>query len=198
MQNTADSIAPDSEARELVAALQAERKRRASARRPLPGWARISLRVMPWVLLTATLLNLAIGVLAIVAPLARIAIGPAATDWIYRTYSLICPQRPSHTTFVAGEPMAMEQRMVAMYVGFGIAGLVYALLPHLRRPCPSWLAMLGILPALIDVALSTAGIRPSTMDSRLWTGALASLAVVWWAYPRFEAMLRRTRAHTRS
>jgi len=174
--------------------LLAERAGARPIRKPLPGWARTAMRMMPWVLISATLINLALGVLAVVAPLLRLSFGLSATDWIYNAYSLICPQRPSHTTFIAGQPMAMEQRMVAMYLAFGIAGLLYVRWSPLRRPLPTALALLGIAPALLDVVLSTAGIRPSTTDSRLWTGALAAIAIVWWAYPRFDAMLHFTRS----
>ena len=184
----------DAQSREVVARVIAERARSRTVRKPLPGWARIAMRIMPWVLISVTLINLAIGLLAVVAPLLRNAFGTGATDWIYSAYSLICPQRPSHTTFVAGEPMAMEQRMVAMYLAFGIAGLLYVRWTPLRRRLPNWLVLVGVAPAVIDVSLSTAGIRPSTTDSRLWTGALASVAIVWWAYPRFEAKLRVTRS----
>jgi hypothetical protein len=91
--------------------------------------------------------------------------------------------------------MAFEQRDVAMYVAFGMAGLVYALTPWLRRPLSGWGLMLGVAPLLVDVALSTFGILPSTWFSRLWTGSLASVVVVWWSYPRFDAYLRRVQAH---
>lgn len=184
----------DADARDVVARLLAERAQTRAARKPLPGWARVALRVLPNVLLTVTLANLAMGLLAVVAPLLRSALGTDATHWIYSAFSLICPQRPSHTTFIAGEPMAMEQRMVAMYVAFGIVGLLYLCWPRLRNPLPTWAALVGLAPALVDVTLSSAGVHHSTTDSRLWTGALASLAIVWWAYPRFEAMLRLTRS----
>jgi uncharacterized membrane protein len=185
----------DEEARELVARLLSERARTHTPRKPLPGWTRVAMRVLPRLLLAVTLINLFIGLLAVVTPPLRVAFGVAATDWIYSAYSLICPQRPSHTTFIGGEPMAMEQRMVAMYLAFGVVGLLYLCWPRLRAPLPTWLTLAGLAPAAIDVALSTAGIRPSTVDSRLWTGALAALAIVWWAYPRFDAMLRQTRRH---
>jgi hypothetical protein len=48
----------------------------------------------------------------------------------------------------------------------------------------------AIAPALIDVAISTAEIRPSTDVSRLWTGTIGSLGIVFWAYPRFDALQR--------
>jgi hypothetical protein len=54
--------------------------------------------------------------------------------------------------------------------------------------------LMGVAPVMIDVLLSTAGIRPSTPLSRLWTGVLCSLAVVWWAYPRFDAAVCEVRA----
>jgi hypothetical protein len=47
---------------------------------------------------------------------------------------------------------------------------------------------------VIDVAISTAGIRHSTEISRLWTGTLASLGIVFWAYPRFDEQLRAVQA----
>lgn len=186
----------DPDAQEVLARLMAERAQPKRAQRQLPGWARVALRVLPKVLLFVSLSNLFIGALAIVAPLLRVGLGTAATNWIYSAYSLICPQRPSHTTFLAGEPMAMEQRMVAMYVAFGIAGLLYLWWPALRRVLPTWAMLLGVAPALVDVALSSAGVRPSTADSRLWTGTLASAAIVWWAYPRFDAKLRAVRTRS--
>lgn len=60
---------------------------------------------------------------------------------------------------------------------------------RMRRPLPTWLAALMIAPVLIDVALSTAGILPSTGFSRLWTGTLSAVAIVWWSYPRFARQL---------
>jgi len=84
---------------------------------------------------------------------------------------------------------------VAMYIAFGLAGLVYALTPWLRRPLPGRWLLLGVAPLLIDVTISTLGILPSTWFSRLWTGSLASFVIVWWSYPRFDAYLRKVRAH---
>ena len=155
------------------------------------------MRAMPKVLAIVTMVNGLIGLLAIVTPWLRMLLGARVTDPIYTAYSFICPQRPSHTWFIDGAPMAMEQRMVAMYVAFGIGGLHYLGLARLRRPISDWLMVAGIFPALIDVAISTAGIRHSTAGSRLWTGTLAALAIVWWAYPRFEAQLRQAQAHFR-
>jgi uncharacterized membrane protein len=177
---------------EVVAALLAERRSR--QRRALPRWTRLAMRALPRVLSIATLGNGLIGLVAVLAPLLRSAFGNAATAPLYAAYSAICPQRPSHTSFIAGQPMAMEQRMVAMYLAFGIAGLLYTCWPLLRRPLATGWLLLGIAPALVDVAVSSAGLRHSTAGSRWMTGAVASVVIVWWAYPRFDALLRRTQA----
>jgi len=177
---------------EQAYAHQRERHRR----QPLPRWVRLSLRALPRVLAFVSIANGCIGLLAVFAPLLRRALGQAATAPIYTAYSFICPQRPSHTWFLAGEPMAMEQRMVAMYLAFGLAGTLYAIWSRRTIPFPALpteIALLAIAPVLIDVTISTLGILPSTGFSRLWTGALSAVAIVWWSYPRFDAELRSVR-----
>lgn len=151
------------------------------------------MRALPKVLAIVTVANGLIGLLAIVAPWLRMAFGETATGPLYAAYSFICPQRDSHTWFIGDVPMAMEQRMVAMYVAFGVAGAAYLLWERVRRPLPTWAALLAIAPALVDVAISTMEIRPSTDISRLWTGTLGSLGIVFWMYPRFDEQLRIVR-----
>ncbi|MDQ3549756.1 MAG: DUF2085 domain-containing protein [Chloroflexota bacterium] len=182
----------DEQLAELIVsrAYAGERQRR---RAPLPRWLGPAMRALPKVLAIVTVANGLIGLLAIVAPWLRMAFGEAAVRPLYTAYSFICPQRDSHTWFIGDTPMAMEQRMVAMYVAFGVAGAAYLLWERVRRPLPVWAALLAIAPALIDVAISTLGIRPSTEVSRLWTGTLGSLGIVFWAYPRFDAQLRVVR-----
>jgi uncharacterized membrane protein len=162
----------------------------------LPRWARLSLRALPRVLAIVSIANGLIGLLAVVTPFLRHLLGDATTAPIYAAYAFICPQRPSHTWFIGGEPMAMEQRMVAMYLAFGVAGAIYALWQRGGRRfplLPTWLAVVAIAPVFIDVALSTVELRPSTGFSRLWTGTLSAVAIVWWAYPRFDRELTSVR-----
>lgn len=163
-----------------------ERLRR---REPLPRWLGPTMRALPKLLAIVTVANGFIGLLAIVAPWLRMLFGTAATQPLYVAYSFICPQRDSHTWFIGDVPMAMEQRMVAMYVAFGVAGAAYLLWERVRRPLPTWAALLAIAPALIDVGISTIELRPSTEISRLWTGTIGSLGIVFWVYPRFDEQL---------
>lgn len=161
----------------------------------LPGWLPLAMRLLPWTLLAATAINGLIGIVAMLTPLLAAGVGSGLAEPIYTAYSFICPQRPSHTFFLAGHPMAFEQRDLSMHLGFALAGLLYLRVDALRRPLPHWLLAAGVAPMLIDVALSTLGWLPATAFSRTWTGALASLAIVWWAYPRFDAMLARAQVH---
>jgi uncharacterized membrane protein len=180
---------------ELRRLIEAERTRRQAQRKPLPGWLPAAMKTLPWILLSVTLLNLFIVSLAMVTPYLGMWFGTAVTDPIYAAYSLICPQRPSHTFFIGGHAMAFEQRDVSVHAGLALAGLLYLFWNRIRQPLPTWMAVLMVMPMLVDVAISTAGILPSTWVSRLWTGGLAGIAVIWWSYPRFDAYLRKVQVH---
>ena len=161
----------------------------------LPVWLPVALALLPHVLITVTIVNGLIGVVAILTPLLAASSWTGLAGGIYHVYSFVCPQRPDHTFFLAGHPMAFEQRDLSMHLGFGAAGLMYVRLAFMRRPLPLvWLAA-GLAPMLIDVFLSTVGLLPSTALSRTWTGALASFVIVWWSYPRFDSMLHDVVRH---
>ena len=128
----------------------------------LPGWLPLAMRLLPWTLLAATAINGLIGIVAMLTPLLAAGVGSGLAEPIYTAYSFICPQRPSHTFFLAGHPMAFEQRDLSMHLGFALAGLLYLWVDALRRPLPHWLLAAGVAPMLIDVALSTLGWLPAT------------------------------------
>lgn len=188
-------ITPEQRA-ELERLLEAKRAERQAARRkPLPSWLPASMKTLPYILISVTLLNLFIGSLAVFTPYLAMWFGPAVTDPIYTAYSYICPQRPSHTFLIGGHPMAFEQRDVSVHLGLAAAGLLYLIWSRIRQPLATWVAIAMIMPMLIDVAISTVGILPSTWVSRLWTGGLAGFAVIWWSYPRFDRYLRKVQDH---
>lgn len=181
---------------ELKRLLEAEQaRRRAIVAKPLPGWLPAAMKALPYVLISVTLLNLLIAVVAVITPYLAVWFGPSVTDPIYTIYSYICPQRPSHTFHIHNHPMAFEQRDVAVHAGLALPGLLYLFWPVLRRPLPTWVACLMLAPMLIDVAISTIGWLPSTWVSRLWTGSLAGVGVIWWSYPRFDRYLRKVEGH---
>jgi hypothetical protein len=91
--------------------------------------------------------------------------------------------------------MAFEQRDLSMHLGFALAGLLYLRFDFIRRPLPLIWLIAGVAPMLIDVFVSTIGLLPATAVSRSWTGALAAFVIVWWSYPRFDAMLAHVQGH---
>lgn len=187
-----EKSSPDLTARAQIEQLLAERQ--ASRRRELPGWVPVAMKALPYTLIAATVINGFIGMLAALTPFIA-AWSAGAADVIYTAYSYICPQRPSHTFFLNGHPMAFEHRDLSMHLGFAVAGVLYATGRWLRRPLPGWALALGVTPMLVDVGLSTFDILPATWFSRTWTGALASFAIVWWVYPRFEGYLEKVKRH---
>jgi uncharacterized membrane protein len=193
-QQSQPQITPE-QREELKRLIEAERARRQAQRKPLPGWLPAAMKTLPWILLSVTLLNLFIVSLAMATPYLGMWFGTGVTDPIYSVYSLICPQRPSHTFFIGGHAMAFEQRDVSVHAGLALTGLLYLVWSRIRQPLSTWVAVLMLMPMLIDVAISTAGILPSTWVSRLWTGGLAGIAVIWWSYPRFDAYLRKVEGH---
>lgn len=161
----------------------------------LPRWLPFALAVLPFVLISVTIINGMIGLIAIVTPLLAGGAWSGISDGIYQAYSFICPQRPDHTFFLDGHPMAFEQRDLSMHLGFAAAGLLYLRVRFLRQPLSTVWLVAGLAPMLIDVLISTIGLLPATAISRTWTGALASFVIVWWSYPRFDAMLVNVQRH---
>lgn len=161
----------------------------------LPRWLPVALALLPFVLISVTAINGLIGLIAIITPLLAAGSWSGLSDGLYHAYSFICPQRPDHTFFLSGHPMAFEQRDLSMHIGFAVAGLLYLRVRFLRRPVSTVWLVVGVAPMLIDVAISTVGLLPATAISRTWTGALASFFIVWWSYPRFDAMLVKVQDH---
>lgn len=161
----------------------------------LPRWLPVALALLPFVLIGATVINGLIVLIAMITPLLAAGSWSGVSEGIYHAYSFICPQRPDHTFFLNGHPMAFEQRDLSMHIGFAVAGLLYLRVHFLRKPVSTVWLVIGVAPMLIDVAISTVGLLPATAISRTWTGALASFFIVWWSYPRFDAMLVKVQDH---
>ncbi|MHB1417359.1 MAG: DUF2085 domain-containing protein [Chloroflexota bacterium] len=109
---------------------------------------------------------------------------------IYNAYLLLCPQRPSHSFFLWGQKVALEQRVLVIYAAMLVAGLLLSLLRTRVRALDWRLALLLGVPMLIDVLSQTVGYRDSDWLWRATTGAVFGLAVVWWAFPRIDECLR--------
>jgi uncharacterized membrane protein len=137
-------------------------------------------------LLCANLLNGLTLFGAALAPLLQARGWTALATLFYLVYRPMCPQRPDHSYFIAGNKMAFEQRETAIYVGLTLGGILFALLRRWLRPL-NWRALaLAGLPMLVDVLSQTVGLRDSDWRWRTATGVIFALAAVWWAYPHLE------------
>lgn len=137
-------------------------------------------------LLVFNALNGLVVVGAVLPPLLRVLGWTPLATLLYWSYRPICLQRPSHSFFLFGHQLALEQRMVAIFGGLLLGGLLFAPLRGHLRPLDWRLLVLLNLPMLVDGLSQTVGLRDSTWYWRTSTGLLGSLAVVWWAYPYVE------------
>lgn len=161
-----------------VAAQDLSHRIDAFARRLLAHW-----------LLVANVVTGATVAGAALTPLVRAAGWAPLATLLYLAYRPLCPQRPTHSFFIAGYKMAFEQRETALFLGLALGGLLFAPVRRRLRPLRWRLLALASVPMLVDVFSQTAGLRGSDWRWRGATGLLAALAAVWWAYPHLQREL---------
>lgn len=119
---------------------------------------------------------------AVAAPL----LASQGYDWVaqllYWVYRPMCPQRPSHSFFIAGYKMAFEQRETAMFLAASATGPLFILLRRLRVKFPGWLMIAALIPMGIDVGTQMVGMRHSDGFWRSLTGTLAVVPFILWLY----------------
>ena len=121
------------------------------------------------------------------APCLMAAGHTTAANLIYRAFSLLCHQLPERTFTIFGYPMAYCERDTAIYTGTLMLGLVFALRPARVRPLGLYGAIALSLPMAIDGLTQIAGLRESTSELRVVTGALFSVAIAGLVFPRLNA-----------
>ncbi len=129
----------------------------------------------------------------VLAPLLRLAGSPTLARPIYALFSLLCHQDPSRSFAVGGHPLACCHRCAALYGASAAAGVGYATLRgRIRRAHRHELAAL-LGPIVVDGLGGMSGLWESTTLSRLATGSLAGIGLVWLLYPYLEAGFARVR-----
>jgi uncharacterized membrane protein len=130
-------------------------------------------------------------VAVLLAPLLRAAGSPALARPIYALFSVLCHQDPNRSFAVGGHPLACCHRCAAIYGASAAAGLGYATLRGKLRPARPYELAALLVPVVVDVLGGMAGLWESTTVSRLATGTLAGLALVWLLYPYLDAGFTR-------
>ncbi|MDY7041390.1 MAG: DUF2085 domain-containing protein [Chloroflexota bacterium] len=85
-----------------------------------------------------------------------------------------------------GYKVAHCQRDTAIYAAIFLAGLFFALFRHRMNPMPWSHFLLAVLPLGVDGIGQLFGLWESTPLSRVVSGGLFGIALVWLAYPFLE------------
>ena len=95
-----------------------------------------------------------------------------------------------------GYKVAICERDVAIYGSMFLMGLIFALMRgHLPRLKAKWLLVFA-LPMILDGGTQLVGLRSSSWQLRLITGALFGVGLVWFAYPYIEESLKTSQSTT--
>ena len=137
-------------------------------------------------LLGVNALTLAYVTVPLAAPLLRAGGHAGLARPIYAYHGLFCHQRPERSFAVAGEQMACCQRCAAIYLGFFLAGLLFALLRGRLGPLGWRGVVIASLPMAVDGLGQLAGLWESTWPVRVATGVLFALGAAWLALPHLE------------
>jgi uncharacterized membrane protein len=107
---------------------------------------------------------------------------------VYDGYRLVCHQRADRSFHLYGQQMAFCERDLAIYGTATLLLLGYALTRLRWQPRPvsaRWLVMLA-LPMALDGGTQLLGLRESTWELRVATGAMFSLGVSLFALPHLD------------
>ncbi len=130
------------------------------------------------------------------AALAPVLLANGHRSWarlIYAVNRPFCHQRDDRSFHLLGEKMACCQRCTAIYCTLFLFGVAFMALRGVR-PLPWRGAALLSLPMLIDGLTQAAGLRESSWELRVTTGALFALALAWVALPHLETGFTEMRA----
>ena len=143
------------------------------------------------------------------SPLAKCAGQPLLGELLFRLYTPLCHQLPERSFFFCGHQIAFCHRCVAMYTSIVAAGLLFGLLRRYIKPTSLKIALLLLLPMLIDggshllddvLGLGLRGGGDAIGSANFWlrmiTGVLAGAAALVFAFPRLERDLGRMFATT--
>ncbi len=131
--------------------------------------------------------------LAILAP---VLLANSHGSWarlIYAVNRPFCHQRDDRSFHLLGEKMACCQRCTAIYGALFLFGIAFIALRTVR-PLPWRGAALLSLPMLVDGLTQAAGLRESSWELRVATGALFALALAWLSFPHLETGFAEMRA----
>lgn len=113
---------------------------------------------------------------------------------IFYSLHLICAQIPSHSFYILGHQLGMCARNMAIYSSMCVGGLVFVLSKKRLQGIPWWFWVLLVLPMAWDGLTQMFGLRESTWELRVLTGALFGFGNMWFALPFIQRTLEEIAA----
>lgn len=111
---------------------------------------------------------------------------------IFALLGRFCGQIPSHSFYIGGHQCGLCVHCLAIYGSIFVGSVIFALNKKHMRGIPWWFLVLLALPLAYDGFSQMFGLRESTWEIRLITGALFGLGFVWFALPFVQKMLLET------
>jgi uncharacterized membrane protein len=104
---------------------------------------------------------------------------------LYRAFALVCHQRPERSFHWCGSPLAVCVRCTGIYTGALLGLLLYPWQPGIEaKKLPARRYLLGAMALLwLDWALGATGLLRNNIASRLATGLLLGLVLVFYLFP---------------
>ena len=137
----------------------------------------------------ATMITCALGILVFAAlsvPFLSYLGLDGISKQIFFALHMVCAQIPSHSFYIFGHQLGMCARNFSIYASMFVGSLIFVLSKKRIPGIPWSLWILMILPIAIDGTTQMIGLRESTWELRVLTGALFGLGNVWFALPLIQ------------
>jgi uncharacterized membrane protein len=141
-----------------------------------------------WVHLFTAMLGLVIAI-ALTIPLLFYFGLDAIASPLFDALHFVCAQIPSHSFYILGYQVGLCARNLAIYSSMFAGGLVFIISKKRFPGIPWWLFVLMALPMAWDGFTQMFGLRESTWELRVITGALFGLGAVWFTLPLIQKLL---------
>ena len=104
---------------------------------------------------------------------------------------LLCAQTPSHSFYLFGHQLCLCERCLAIYSSMFLASLLFVFSKKRLRGIHWSIWLLMTLPMAADGLTQMFGLRESTWELRLITGALFGFAAMWFTLPFMQKTIEQ-------
>jgi len=114
---------------------------------------------------------------------------------IFYAMHAVCAQTPSHSFYIFGHQLCLCERCLAIYSTMFLGSLFFIFSKKRLPGLHFWQSLLLSVPIALDGFTQMFGLRESTWELRLITGALFGFAAIWYALPYAQKVIEEERAY---